>query len=387
MPRAAAFGPCRDPVDSASGAGGPATRGGPRMAIVHDALVNTGGAERVMLAMHEVFPDAPVFTSVYLPGHTYDEFSRLDVRTTPLQRFVRTERQLKWCWPLVVRAFRRLDLDAYDVVLTSTTFAAKAVRVRPGARHWCYCYAPFRLLWSTEQYMGANRRWNLALQVAAPVLRWLRRWDRSIMTRVDGVATTCGNMAEALQRCYGRTPQIIYPPIRCSDYVVGAGPGEYYLIVSRLVPYKRVALAIEACRRIGAPLVVVGDGPERSALERSAGPTVRFVGRVSDAEVKLHYTRCKALLFPGHEDFGLTPLEAQASGRPVIAYRRGGVLETVTDQVTGLFFEPQTADALIEAIRRFETMHWSPAAARRNAERFDMQAFRAGLLRFVGQSS
>lgn len=373
-------------VDSVPGASGHTTRGGPRIAIVHDALVNTGGAERVVVAMHEVFPDAPVYTSVYLRDHTYDEFSRMDVRTTPLQRFIRTERQLKWCFPLVVRAFRRLDLDAYDIVLTSTTFAAKSVRVRPGGRHWCYCHAPFRLLWFTEQYRGASRSWNLALQAAGPVLRWLRRWDRSIMTRVDGVAANCGHMSEVIQRCYGRTPQILYPPVRCSDYVVGTGPGEYYLVVSRLVPYKRVGLAVEACRRIGAPLVVVGDGPERAALERSAGPTVRFVGRVSDAEVKQHYTRCKALLFPGHEDFGLTPLEAQASGRPVIAYGCGGVLETVTDQVTGLFFEPQTADALVETIRRFEQMPWSSAAARQNAARFDMREFRAGLLRFVGQS-
>jgi glycosyltransferase involved in cell wall biosynthesis len=353
---------------------------------VHDALVNTGGAERVVVAMHEVFPDAPVYTSVYLPDHTYREFSGMDVRTTPLQRFIRSERQLKWCLPLVVRAFGRLDFEAYDIVLTSTTFAAKAVHVRPGARHWCYCYAPFRLLWFTEQYQGASRAWNLALRAAGPVLRRLRERDRSIMTRVDGIATTCGHMAEAIERSYGRTPQIIYPPIRCADYVAGTGPGEYYLVVSRLVPYKRVGLAVEACRRIGAPLVVVGDGPERAALERSAGPTVRFVGRVSDAEVKQHYTRCKALLFPGHEDFGLTPLESQASGRPVIAYGRGGVLETVTDQVTGLFFEPQTADALVEAIGRFEQMDWSSAAARENAARFDTREFRAGLLRFVGQS-
>lgn len=368
------------------GVSGHTTRGGSRIAIVHDALVNTGGAERVVAAMHEVFPDAPVYTSVYLRDQTYAEFSTMDVRTTPLQRFIRTERQLKWCFPLVVRAFRRLDLDAYDTVLSSTTFAAKSVRVRPGARHWCYCYAPFRLLWFPEQYVGASRSWNLALRAADPVLRCLRRWDRSIMTRVDGVATTCGNMAQAIRRCYGRTPQIVYPPIRCSDYAVGTGAGDYYLVVSRLVPYKRVELAVEACSCIGAPLVVIGDGQERAALERIAGPTVRFVGRVSDAEVKQHYTRCKALLFPGHEDFGLTPLEAQASGRPVIAYGCGGVLETVTDQVTGLFFEPQTADALVEAIRRFEKMPWSSAAARQNAARFDMQEFRAGLLRFVGQS-
>jgi len=357
-----------------------------RIAIVHDALVNTGGAERVLIAMHEVFPDAPVYTSVYLPAHTYEAFSTMDIRTTPLQHFIRTERQLKWCFPLAVGAFRFLNLGAYDVILTSTTFAAKFVRVAPEARHCCYCYAPFRLLWFPEQYKGASRAWNLALQAADPLLRYLRRWDRSIMTRVTGVATTCGNMADAIQRRYGRAPQVIYPPIRCSEYVVGTGCGDYYLVVSRLVPYKRVDLAVEACSRIEAPLVVVGDGPERIALERIAGPTVRFVGRVSDAEVKRYYTRCKALLFPGHEDFGLTPIEAQASGRPVIGYRRGGILETVTDQITGLLFEPHTADALVEAIRKFETMQFSPEAARQNAERFDMEEFRSGLMRFVTQS-
>jgi glycosyltransferase involved in cell wall biosynthesis len=353
---------------------------------VHDALVNTGGAERVVLAMHEVFPEAPVYTSVYLRNQTYAEFAEMDLRTTPLQRFVRTERQLKQCFPLVIRAFRHFDLSCYDIVLTSSTFAARSVRVRQGATHCCYCYAPFRLLWSPEHYVGTSRAGRLGLRAAAPVLEGLRRWDRSVMSRVDGVATTCSNMATAIHGSYGRTAQVIYPPVRCSDYTIGSGAGEYYLVVSRLVPYKRVDLAVEACSRIGAPLIVIGDGQERAGLERIAGPSVRFVGRVSDVAVREHYTRCKALLFPGHEDFGLTPIEVQASGRPVIAYGRGGVLETVADGVTGVFFESQTVDALVDAIRRFETTRFSPLSARQSAERFDMQEFRSALRRFVGQT-
>jgi glycosyltransferase involved in cell wall biosynthesis len=355
-----------------------------RVAIVHDALVNAGGAERVLTFMCEAFPDAPVFTSAYLPDRTYDDFRTRDIRVLPGASQVRDERDAKRRFPMWVAGFRRLDLRGFDAVLSSTTFAAKHIRTPAGIPHACYCYAPFRLLWRPDEYTASSvpggRAATLGLSLLFPALR---RWDRAAMRRPDVVATTCRNMAKAIRECYDREARIIYAPVRLSEYEVGGADGGYYLTVSRLVSHKHVELAIEACRRLGRRLIVVGDGPELPRLRAAAGQETTFAGFVDRRELARLYTDCRALLFCSHEDYGLAPLEAQASGRPVIAYGAGGALETIVAGETGLFFGEQRVEALIEAVEKFEAMSFDPVVIRAAAARFDTASFTEQLRAFV----
>jgi len=270
--------------------------------------------------------------------------------------------------------------------LSSTTFAAKHVNPPPGVRHACYCYAPFRLLWNPGAYDGATLPVGGAAQAAIALARpVLRRWDRAVTRRASAIATTCRNMARAIAECYDRESEIIYAPVRLADYHVGAGPHDYYLSVSRLMSHKRVDLAVEACRRIGRRLIVVGDGPELERLRVIAGhdERVTFTGFVDKATLTDLYSGCRALLFCSEEDYGLAPIEAQASGRPVIAYGAGGALETIDDGRSGIFFTEQTPESLVDAMRLFEGMAFDPAAVRASVARFDVDPFKQHLRRFV----
>ena len=348
-----------------------------RVAIVHDALVNTGGAERVVTFMCEAFPDAPVYTSVYLPKNTYKEFASRAVHVLPCARWAHSERAMKLLLPLWLRGFRHLDFSNYDVVLSSTTFAAKFVRPAPHIPHACYLHGPFRLLWRPEVYESSSvpfgRVAKKAIDLARPALQ---KWDRAATNRLSAIATNCGNMVRAIRECYHRDAEIIYAPVRLADYRIGAGVGDYYLTVSRLISWKRVELAVKAARQLRRRLVVVGDGPELANLRAIADDHVTFVGQIVDRE-RL------AALFCSHEDFGLAPIEAQASGRPVIAYRAGGALETVTDGVSGIFFNEQTTESVVDAILRFEGASFDPNRIRASVERFDVEPFKRGLRDFV----
>jgi len=286
--------------------------------------------------------------------------------------------------PLWLLGFRHLDLRDYDVVLSSTTFAAKHIRPPRGVRHVSYCYAPFRLLWKPAAYepsslpVGAVTRG--AIDLARPMLR---AWDRAAMDRVSAIATTCRNMARAIAECYDRTAEVIYAPVRLSDYRVGMGTGEYYLTVSRLVSHKRVDLAVRACRQLGRRLVVVGDGPELDGLRALGGEHVTFAGLVDKESLVDLYAGCRALLFCSEEDYGLAPIEAQASGRPVIAYGAGGALETVSDGQSGIFFGEQTTDSLVAAMLRFERQSFDPVRVRNSVARFDVEPFTRHVRNFV----
>ena len=356
----------------------------PRVAIVHDALVNAGGAERVVTFLAEAFPDAPIFTSAYLPERTYPEFRQRDVRVLPGAGAVRTEGDAKRRLPLWIWGFSRLNLSGFDAVLTSTTFAAKHVRPPSGVRHVSYCYAPFRLLWKPGVYAASSLPvGGLGQRLLDGARPWLRRFDRAAMQRPQAVATTCQNMAREIRECYGREARVIYAPVRVSDYRIGQGDGDYFLSVSRLISHKRVDLAVEACARLGRKLIVVGDGPERARLERLGGEAVTFAGLVDTEQLTALYAGCRALLFCSEEDYGLTPIEAQASGRPVIAYGAGGALETVVEGQSGIFFSAQTTDSLMEAMGRFERAVFDPARVRATVERFDVGAFVAAMREFV----
>lgn len=352
------------------------TSGAPRVAIVHDALVNAGGAERVATFLCEAFPEAPVYTSVYLPDRTYAEFRSRVVHVLPGAGWARTEARAKQMLPVWLIGFRQLDLRDYDIVLSSTTFAAKHVRTPPGVRHVSYCYAPFRLLWKPEAYEPSSLPVGAVARGAIDLVRpLLRSWDRAAMDRVSAIATTCRNMARAIAECYNRTADVIYAPVRLSEYRVGAGPGDYYLTVSRLISHKRVDLAVRACRQLGRRLVVVGDGPELARLREIGDEHVTFAGLVDKRSLVDLYAGCRALLFCSEEDYGLAPIEAQASGRPVLAYQAGGALETVIDGQSGIFFGQQTTDSVVEAIQRFERHAFDPVRVRDSVARFDVEPF------------
>jgi glycosyltransferase involved in cell wall biosynthesis len=359
-------------------------RGKKQIAIVHDALCVGGGAERVVLWMAKAFPNSPIFTSVYLPTQTYPEFKNLDVRVLPFSRFIRNERQFKLLYPFWLLELQRINFKEYDFVLSSSTYLAKFIKPYFPERHRAYIYAPFRLLWKPESY---NPESLPTPRIFTKTVTWLspnlRRWDIRNTQRIPKIATTCRNMADEIAKRYHRPSEVIYPPISIADYSLSEQRGDYFLSVSRLISHKRVDLAIKACNQLKEKLIVVGDGPERKSLERMAGNTIQFTGKVSDAQLKLLYRDSKALIFPSHEDFGIVPLEAQACGKPVIAFGRGGVLETVKEEETGLFFKEQETGALVSCMEEFKKRKFDQHRIREWVIRFDIQSFITKLNNFV----
>jgi glycosyltransferase involved in cell wall biosynthesis len=355
-----------------------------RIAIVHDALCVSGGAERLVLWMAKAFPGAPIYTSVYLPAGTFPEYRQLDVRTLPFARFIRSEKQFKLLFPLWLYLIQRLDFSDYDVVLSSSTYLAKFITPAQGVKHACYLYAPFRLLWKPGSYSAESLPTPKA---ASGLVKWivplLRRWDLRRTSAIPQLATSCRNMADEIQKVYGRASTILYPPVELPAEVPDREGTDYYLSVSRLISHKRVDLAVKACVQTGRKLVVVGDGPERAMLDQMAGEGISFAGRVNDEQLRDLYRGAKGLIFPSYEDYGIVPLEAQAWGVPVIAYGKGGSLETVQEGVSGIFFERQEVDSLVDALNRFEAASFDPQQIRRWVSRFDVDGFVRGLQKFV----
>jgi glycosyltransferase involved in cell wall biosynthesis len=371
-----------------------------KIALVHDYLVEAGGAERVLAALHELFPDAPIYTSVYDPRTALPALRGARIVTSFLQKLPHSRRVYKWWLPLYPMAFEQFDLAGYDVVISSSSAFAKGVITGPETLHISYCYTPSRFAWRYHEYLRREPA-GLGRRLALPFLLYsLRTWDVSAAQRVDDFLTTCQNTAQRIRKVYGRSAEIIYAPVDTDFYTAGPGAGgaaepapdfalraapagPFFLLASRLAPYKRADLAVIACTRLGLPLVVVGDGIGRKALQRLAGPTVRFAGHVSDVTLREYYRRCAALIFPGEEDFGLVPLEANACGRPVIAFQAGGALETVVEGVTGTFFDAQTPDSLAGVLRRFDPLAYDPAALRRHALQFDKRVFQRRILHYI----
>lgn len=355
-----------------------------RIAIVHDALCVSGGAERMVVWMAKAFPQAPVFTSVYLPENTFADFKNLDVRTLPFAGLVKTERQFKLLYPLWYSLIQRNDFSDFDVVLSSSTYLAKFIRPAESVRHVCYLYAPFRLLWKPESYSAESLPTRgVATSLVKWVLPLLRRLDLKRTRAIPKLATTCRNMADEIKKVYEKTAEVIYPPVEIPQDVMTEKRGDYYLSVSRLISHKRVDLAVKACARLGRQLVVVGDGPEKERLSRSAGNTIRFAGRVSDEELHQLYRGARGLIFPSYEDYGIVPLEAQAWGVPVIAFGKGGVLETIREGISGVFFERQDEESLIEGISRFESTRFDVDQIRNWVSGFNVENFTAKLRHFV----
>ena len=357
------------------------------VALVHDYLAQAGGAERVIETLHAIYPEAPLYTSLYDRKAMPAAFAAMDVRTSFLQQWPLATRRLhKLLLPLYPAAFEQFDLSKYDVVLSNTTSFAKGVITPPETCHICYCHTPSRFAWRQHEYLAQSGIARLLAPYLRKMLGRLRAWDIQSAQRVDYFVAGSYNASRRIRKHYRReSAAVIYPPVETARYgpVAPAEVGEHFLVVSRLVGYKRVDLAIEACNRMQAPLRIVGSGPEEAALRRIAGPTVRFLGRLPDAEVAAEYARCRALIFPGEEDFGLTPLEAMASGRPVVAYGAGGALETVVEGVTGLFFREPTPDALAAALQAMCVTSFAPECLLEHARRFDSAVFADRMRRFV----
>lgn len=326
-----------------------------KVAIVHYWLFQMRGGERVVEGLCRLFPDADIYTHVYDADGVSPTIRRHRVRTTFIGRLPFARRLYKLYLPLMPLALKRLDLDAYDLVISSESGPAKGVSPAPGARHVCYCHAPMRYAWEMEDTYLAPLVWPARI-AARFLMRLMRRWDVASARGVDYFIANSREVAGRIRRYYGRDADVVHPPVDVERFVASSDPpaDAPYLVVSHLVRYKRVDLAVDACTRTGRRLVVVGAGPELQRLRASAGPTVTFLGWQSDADIARHYAASRALLFPGLEDFGITPVEAIASGRPVIAYARGGALETVQHGVTGLLFQDQTVESLIGAMEELE---------------------------------
>lgn len=356
----------------------------PKIAIVHDWLTNMGGAENVVLALHGAFPNAPIYTSTYTP-ETMPAFKGLDIRTTELQNLPGPLRKLHKFFPMLrVRAFQKLDLSEFDIILSSSSAEAKQVRkTRPGQVHICYCHTPIRYYWSHyDEYkkdpgFGAL---NWLVRLAMPLLvPPLKKADYKAAQDVDAFIANSAETQKRIKKYYGKPSTIIHPPVDVARFEPARERSSYYVALGRQVPYKRIDLAVAAATKLGLPLKVFGNGSEHDRLMQMAGPTVKFYsdrfGNASDAEVTKALNSAKGYIFPAEEDFGIVQVEALAAGAPVIAYGKGGTLDIVQDGESGVLFHEQTVEAVADAIKKAESITFLPGTLRRKAKRFDKGLF------------
>lgn len=344
-----------------------------RVALVHDWLTGMRGGEKVLEALCELYPGADIFTLLHQRGSVSPAIERHRVDVSFVQRLPFARSHYRRYLPLFPLAVEQFDLDSYELVISSSHCAAKGV-VPPGrARHLCYCHSPMRYAWDQfDAYFGPARVGAAASRwFYRPVLSQLARWDAATAARVDRFVANSENVAGRIRRYYNRVATIVYPPADTVFYhPADSTPASHFLIVSALVPYKRIELAIAACARVGATLRIVGDGPDRRRLEAAAGPHVQFLGRLTDEAIRDEYRRALAVVLPGEEDFGIVPVEAHACGRPVVALARGGALETVIDGDNGVLFAEPEIDALAAALERASRARFDPERIRASAERF-----------------
>jgi glycosyltransferase involved in cell wall biosynthesis len=357
--------------------------GDPRVVLVHDWLTGMRGGEKCLDVLCRRWPAANLFTLLHRPGSVSRAIEGRGPRTSFLQRLPRVERYYRYLLPLMPAAVESWRLPRCDLVVSLSHCVAKGVRPPRGVPHVCYCFTPMRYAWHLRDAYLAGRVRGLKARAAERLLGLLRDWDRRSAARVSHFVAISQAVRRRIAECYGRPSTVIYPPVDTDFYQPAAvGREDYYLAVSAFAPYKRLDLAVAACEKLGRLLVVIGSGQDEARLRSLASPRVRFLGWQPDGVIREHLRRCRALLFPGEEDFGIVPVEAMACGAPVIAYGRGGACETVVPpggrrEPTGLWFEEQTADGLADAMLRLEATagDFAPAAARRQALRFNARRF------------
>ena len=367
-----------------------------RVAIIHDWLVTTRGGEKCLEAFCELFPKADIYTLVYAPQRVSALINSMNIYPSRLNHVPKIESFYRYCLPLFPRIIESFDLRRYDLIISSSHCVAKGIFPHRGL-HISYVHAPMRYVWDMHDAYVAGEASFLARVGMFLWRRYLRQWDVEASRRVDFFVANSRNVAAKICRFYGRRAEVIYPPVDLEKFSIRDTPKSYYLIVSALVPYKRVDIAIRAFTEIGLPLKVVGEGPSQRRLMRNAGANIEFLGWVGDSALADLYASCEALVFPGEEDFGIVPLEAQACGRPVIAYEKGGVLESVipfdpsaegTDvqsSATGIFFSDQTTESLIQAVELYQRTRklFNPMTIRAHAAQFSCQRFKGQIDEYI----
>jgi glycosyltransferase involved in cell wall biosynthesis len=351
-----------------------------RVALIHDWLTGMRGGEKVLEALCELFPEADLFTLVHKRGSVSSRIEARRIHTSFVQRLPWGVAHYRRYLPLFPLAAEQFDLDGYDFVVSSSHCAAKAVVVPGRARHLCYCHSPMRYAWDQfDAYFGPARVGAVASRwLYRPVMARLARWDRSTASRVNRFVANSSHIAERIRRYYNRVATIVYPPVDTVFFhPAPVSPENHFLIVSALVPYKRIDLAVSACTRMGMTLRIVGEGPDRPRLQSQAGPEVQFLGALPDEAVRDEYRRARAVILAGEEDFGIVPIEAQACGRPVVALARGGALETVCDGETGVLFDTPDVEALSTALERVTSIEFDPTRLRQHAEQFSRERYLA----------
>ncbi len=354
-----------------------------KVALAHDWLTGMRGGERVLELLCRAFPQAPINTLIHAPDLVSRLINSHTINASWLQRAPGIKRHYRMFLPLFPAAARSLPAQPADLMISTSHCVAKGMPLRPGARHLCYCFTPMRYAWiCPETYFGKN---FFSRMLIAPLLAALRRWDLAANAKVNLFVAISQHVRQRIQTHYRRDAKVVYPPVDTDFWTAaddadhrprkGVEIGAYDLIVSALVPYKRLDIAVRAYARSGFPLRIVGVGSEFDSLRGMAGPNTNFLGWLPDERIRELYRGCRALIFPGEEDFGLVPLEAQACGKPVMAFGSGGALETVRENSTGVFFKAPTPESLLDAVARFEARTWDPAAIRQHAEAFNIPAF------------
>lgn len=354
------------------------------MALVHDFLLDLRGGERVFLALCDLFPDADLFTAVYDPVGTEGRFAHRNVHASFLQRLRPNASTFRRLLPLYPYAMEALDLSGYDLVLSSSSAWAHGVLPSADAVHVCYCHNPFRYAWNERDATLRAQTPVVRAGLGVVLKRW-RQWDWIAAQRVDRYIANSETTRRRIARYFTREAEVVYPPVEIERFAPGV-VGEHYAVLSELMSHKRIELAVRAFNQLGRPLVVIGDGPDARRLQRLAGPSIRFTGRVSDAEVARLLATSRALVVTATEEFGIAAVEAQAAGRPVIALDEGGVTESVQEGRTGVFYETATPEALAEAVAAFDPLSVDPADCVANAQRFGVDAFAQEIRAIVGQT-
>ena len=374
----------------------------PKIAIVHDFLTYFGGAEKVLLSLHDLYPDAPIYTLLYDEDKMKKYFPDAKIRASFLNKFPKfTRKRKKYLLPFMPTAVETFDLRDFDIVISSSSSFAKGIITKPKTIHICYCHAPTRFLWDWYyDYLKENKIKGLKKTLIVPLLHYLRIWDKSASERVDHFIANSQNTADKIKKFYGRESVVVYPPATPQPPLSGGLPKpiaqngstainglwsqhkkDYFLIVSRLSPYKKIDIAIEAFNKLELPLVIIGDGQDRKRLEKIAEKNTQFLGFQPEEKLSQYYQNCYAFIFPGEDDFGITPIEAMSFGKPVLAFRKGGSIETMIEGVTGEFFDDSIPEILADGVRRIKNNYnnYNPEKIKQHSEKFSKKKFKENM--------